>query len=209
MKSVRLVAFLLFALVVAGCDQVDGGRSDVAVIDLQAVIRALGGEEVLAQQINQANRQISHQLGDVKKGLQRQLQEEREKYEIIGDEAEAELEEKAAVANQRLQQTRRVAQQRASEFRTAVIEEFRDKVQPYASEIARERGAVLVVTAATSMLWFDAEVDITDEVIAAMRKAGLERTGKATSAADSTSQESTQSTEGSSGTGAEEDGSSS
>ena len=189
MKSVRLVAFALFALVVAGCDQLDGGRSDVAVIDLDAVARALGRDEVIAQQINQANQQLSSQLGEVAKNLQQQLQDEREKYEIVGDEAEAELEQKTAVANQRLQQTQRLAQQRASEFRKAVINEFRDEVQPYASEIARERSVVAVVTVATPMLWFDAEVDITDEVIAAMRKAGLERTGNASSAADDASQE--------------------
>ncbi|MDZ7827283.1 MAG: OmpH family outer membrane protein [Gammaproteobacteria bacterium] len=189
MKSVRLVAIALLALVVAGCDQLDAGRSGVAVIDLDAVARALGRDDVIAQQINQANQQLTSQLGQVAKDLQQQLEEERDKYEVVGDEAQAELEQKTAVANQRLQQTQRLAQQRSAEFRTAVINAFRNEVQPYASEIARERGAVAVVTVATPMLWFDAEVDITDEVIAAMRKAGLERTGEASPAADAAPQE--------------------
>jgi Skp family chaperone for outer membrane proteins len=188
MKTVRLLVIGLFALAVTGCDQLGGGRSGVAVIDLDAVGRALGRDEVIAQQINQANQQLTSQLGQVAQDLQQQLEEEREKYEVVGDEARAELDQKTAVANQRLQQTQRLAQQRAQEFRTAVINEFRNEVQPYASEIARERGAVAVVTVATPMLWFDAEVDITDEVIAAMRKAGLERTGEASSGTDAAPQ---------------------
>ena len=207
MKPVRLVAFALFAFVIAGCDQLDGGRSDVAVIDLDAVARALGRDEVIAQQINRANQQLSSQLGEVAKDLQQQLQEEREKYEVVGDEAEAELEQKTAVANQRLQQTQRLAQQRASEFRTAVINEFRNELQPYASEIARERGASAVITVATPMLWFDAEVDITDEVIAAMRKAGLERTGEASPAGDAAPQKDAAAAEDAPDSEAEADGS--
>lgn len=189
MKSVRLVAIALLAFVVAGCDQLGDNRASVAVIDLDAVARALGRDEVIAQQINQANQQLTSQLGDVAEDLQQQLQQEREKYEVIGDEAQADLDQKTAAANQRLQQTQRVAQQRAAEFRTAVINSFRNEVQPYASEIARERGAATVITVATPMLWFDSEVDITDEVIAAMRKAGLEQTGEASSAGGAASEE--------------------
>lgn len=177
MKFVRAMLLALVALSVAACDQVGvGGGTPVVIIDLDAVARALGRDDVIVQRINQANQQLTSQLGQVATNLQQQVNAEREKYDVVGDEAEAELQQLTAVANQRLQQTQRLAQQRSAEFRQAVINSFRNEVQPYASEIAQQRGATAVVTVATPMLWFDSEADITDEVIAAMRRAGLENT---------------------------------
>lgn len=179
MKAVRKVlatAGVVCAAMVAGC-QPQGGAAGVAIIDLDAIARALGRDDVIAQQINVANQQLAGQLGQVATNLQQQVQARRDEYEVIGDEAEQELQELTAVANQRLQQTQQLAQQRSAQFRQAVINSFRSEVTPYASEIASARGAVAVVTVATPMLWFDAKADITDEVIAAMREAGagLER----------------------------------
>ena len=181
MKAVRRVlvfAGLACLTFLAGCEPQGSGRAAVAIIDLDAVARALGRDDVIAQQINQANQQLAGQLGQVATNLQQQVQSRRDEYEVIGDEAEQELQERTAAANQRLQQTQQLAQQRSAQFRQAVINAFRNEVSPYAQEIAAERGAVAVVTVATPMLWFDPEVDITDEVIAEMRRAGLERSGE-------------------------------
>ncbi|HSG91490.1 MAG TPA: OmpH family outer membrane protein [Pseudomonadales bacterium] len=183
MKSVRLLAVAALVLL-AGCDQFGASRgAAVTIIDLDSVARALGRDDVIAQQINQANQSLSSQLGQVAQNLQQQLTEERDKYDVLGDEAEAELQQKTAVANQQLQQTQRLAQQKSAQFRTAVINAFRDEVQPYASEIAKARGAVAVITVATPMLWFDPAADITGEVITAMRAAGLERSAAPAAAA--------------------------
>ncbi len=167
----------------AGCEPQGGGRAAVAIIDLDAVARALGRDDVIAQQINQANQQLAGQLGQVATSLQQQVQARRDEYEVIGDEAEQELQQLTAVANQRLQQTQQLAQQRSAQFRQAVINSFRNEVTPYAQKIATERGAVAVVTVATPMLWFDSNADITDEVIAEMRAAGLERASQPAPAA--------------------------
>jgi Skp family chaperone for outer membrane proteins len=217
-RTITLVLGAAAALTIAGCGQVGvGGGAPVAVIDLDAVARALGRDDVIVQQINQANQQLTSQLGQVATNLQEQVNAEREKYEVVGDEAEAELQQLTAVANQRLQQTQRLAQQRSAEFRQAVINAFRNEVQPYAREIAEERGASAVITVATPMLWFDSEADITDEVIAAMRAAGLENTGGASSStqqssnpqpsAPASSQPAAGSTAGDAGAAAEGDGS--
>ena len=184
MKAVRRVlagAGVVCAALIAGC-QPQGGAAGVAIIDLDAVARALGRDDVIAQQINVANQQLAGQLGQVATNLQQQVQARRDEYEVIGDEAEQELQQLTAVANQRLQQTQQLAQQRSAQFRQAVINSFRNEVTPYASEIAASRGAVAVVTVATPMLWFDSQADITDEVIAKMREAGLERASQPTAA---------------------------
>lgn len=162
-------------MLLAGCEPQGGDRAALAIIDLDAVARALGRDDVIAQQINQANQQLAGELGQVATNLQQQVQARREEFEVIGDEAEEELQQLTAVANQRLQQTQQLAQQRSAQFRQAVINSFRNEVTPYAQQIASERGAVAVLTVATPMLWFDSDVDITDEVIAEMRRAGLER----------------------------------
>lgn len=178
MKWLATGLLALAVWMLAGCDDWTG-RSSVAVIDLDQVARALGRDDVIAQQINQATQQLSDQLTEVARTLQQELQEERGRYEVMGDEAEQELQEKTAAANLRLQQTQQLAQQRAAEFRQAVINNFRAEVQPYASEAAKSRGAKAVITVATPMIWFDSSVDITQDVIARMRAAGLANTGNA------------------------------
>ena len=178
MKAVRkilAVAGIASLALLAGCEPQGSSRAAVAIIDLDAVARALGRDDVIAQQINIANQQLAGQLGQVATDLQQQVQARRDEYDVIGDEAQQELEQLTAVANQRLQQTQQLAQQRSAQFQQAVINAFRNEVSPYASQIATERGAVAVITVATPMLWFDSNADITDEVIAAMRAAGLEQ----------------------------------
>ncbi|MEE4299996.1 MAG: OmpH family outer membrane protein [Pseudomonadales bacterium] len=181
MTSVRLVlsAVGIASLVLlAGCEPRSGDRAALAIIDLDAVARALGRDDVIAQQINQANQQLAGELGQVATNLQQQVQARRDAFEVIGDEAEQELQQLTAAANQRLQQTQQLAQQRSAQFRQAVINSFRSEVTPYAQQIASERGAVAVLTVATPMLWFDSDADITDEVIAEMRRAGLEQASR-------------------------------
>ena len=186
MKAVRkilAVAGIASLALLAGCEPQGSSRAAVAIIDLDAVARALGRDDVIAQQINIANQQLAGQLGQVATDLQQQVQARRDEYDVIGDEAQQELEQLTAVANQRLQQTQQLAQQRSAQFQQAVINAFRNEVSPYASQIATERGAVAVITVATPMLWFDSNADITDEVIAAMRAAGLEQATQPAAAA--------------------------
>jgi Skp family chaperone for outer membrane proteins len=173
MKKVGLVGLLLGALMLAGCDELTGRTGHIAIIDLDAVARALGRDEVIAQQVNQANQQLTSQLQEIAQSLQAEIDQEREALQVVSDEQEAELARKAQEANQRLAQTRQLAQQRAQEFRQAVINNFRNEVQPYAEEVATKRGAKAILTVAAPMIWYDNKVDITGDVIAKMREAGL------------------------------------
>ncbi len=168
----KLLAYVALAVVLAtGCDEFNRSSS-VAVIDLDQVARGLGRDDVIAQQINQATQQLSAELTELARTLQQELDEERSRYEVDSDEVEREMQERTAAANLRLQQTQALAQQRAQEFREAVINNFRAEVMPYASEAAQARGAKAVITVATPMIWYDASVDITSDVIAKMRAAG-------------------------------------
>ena len=171
MLRVSLLSLISLALI-AGCDlQGAAPRSDVAIVDIDAVARALGRDDVIAQQIDQANQQLSAQVVQIAQNLQGQLQD----FQDSLDEADGEqLEQRTAEANRQLQATQQEARQRAALYRSAVVTQFRNEVQPVASEVARGLGASIVLTSAVPALWFDPAIDITDEVIAAMRARGLE-----------------------------------
>jgi len=56
-----------------------------------------------------------------------------------------------------------------------LLMEWRQKLQPIAQAIANDKGASIVLVSSPSLIWFDATVDITDEVIAKLRaQQGLE-----------------------------------
>ncbi len=165
-----LAAVLLF---VGGCER--PSHSPVAIVDLDAVARALGRDDVIEQQINAANEKLSSQVLQIAKTLQEQL---REQQASIGDhpneDKQSQLEARTAEANRQLQATQAEARQRAAMFRNAVVARFRAEVQPVAMDIARQIGASIVLTSAVPTVWFDSSIDITDEVIAEMRARGNE-----------------------------------
>ena len=165
-----LVAFALAGLI--GCES--GERADnvaIAIVDVNAVARALGRDDVIEQRIVSANQQLTSQLLEVAQSLQQQL-EALQQTAGDDDEARQQLAQATVKANQQLKQTQRAAQKQLEQYRAGVVSEFLNEVRPHAAEIARERGARLVLTAAANLLWFDATVDITDEVIAALRARG-------------------------------------
>lgn len=183
MMRKALIAFsasLLLAL--AGCDKIplppssnaSGGASApaLAVLDLGAVAKALGRDEVFKEQVEAAGRQLQQQLTEFTTELQEQLRAEQEKLgEAPSDEDQLQLRQKVADAQRQVQQSQAIARQKAREFQLKLANEFRDEVQPVAAEVARERGASAILIANT-LMWFEPTVDITGDVIDAMRARG-------------------------------------
>lgn len=162
---IRLITALLVAGLV-GCSGA-GSSGAVAMVDVNAVARALGRDDVIEQQIQSANHQLTTQLLQVAQSLQQQL--EAQQQSAGEDEAAREqLAQATAKANQQLKKSQRAAQQQLDKYRAGVVGAFLNEVRPHAEEIARARHVRLVLTA-SSILWFDPAIDITDEVIAAMR----------------------------------------
>lgn len=150
-------------------------ESAALAVDLVAVAKALGRDEAMERQLGQARDRLNAQLQEITADLQDQLAAEQERLEEAGEaDAEARLEALTLEANRQLRQQQQVAQQRAAAYRQQLLQAFREDVRGVAREIAREQGARLVVTTEQGLLWFDPAVDITDEVIAAMRARGLE-----------------------------------
>jgi Skp family chaperone for outer membrane proteins len=154
----------------AGCDQISGGGSGVAILDLAAVAKATGQDEAIRQQAEQARGELSAQLQQLAANLEQQLAAEREKMGAAPSETDAQrLQELTQQARQQIGNAQQQAQNQAAMIESGLVEEFRANIEPLAQAIAKEKKAKVVMAADAYVFWFDPSVDITDEVIAAWR----------------------------------------
>jgi len=155
--------------VVAGCGPLTGG-GDVAVVDLAAVAKATGEDKVMAEQVEAARRELGTQLTQIAGDLEKQLQAEQSRLGgAVAASREKEFQQLTAQARQRLAETQALAQQKAQDFQIGLATGYRRAVQPVVADIARSKGAGVVLVSDPTMLWFDPAVDITAEVIAELR----------------------------------------
>jgi len=160
---------LAAAALLAGCDQISG-RSDVAVLDLTAVAKATGQDEEIRKQAEAARADLGTRLQQLAANLNQQLQAERAKMGAkpsAGDEQR--FQELTQQARQQINNAQSQAQNEVSQIEAQLVEAFRDKVDPLAEKIAREKGAKALFAADSYLFWNEAEIDITDEVIEAWR----------------------------------------
>lgn len=157
------------ALAGAGCGPLSG-KGDVVVLDLAAVAKATGQDKVIEEQMAAARETLAAQLLQIAGDLEKQLQSEQSRRGgAVAAAKEKEFQQLTAQARQQLAQTQALAQQKAQDFQTGLAASYRQAVQPIVAEIARSRGAAVVLVADATMLWFDPATDITAEVIAELR----------------------------------------
>lgn len=162
-------AAVLAALAIAGCDQISGGSSTV-VVDLAAVAKATGQDLAIQQKMEDSRAELAAQLQEIAADLEKDLNEQRDKLGDSPTEAEQqELQQKISAAQQQYSQTQAAAQQQVQQFEAGVVLQYRESLQPIVRDIAAARGASVVRLADTSIIWFDPKIDITAEVIAAIR----------------------------------------
>ena len=172
------LAAMLLALGTTGCDQFQTGKTATTatvVIDLEAVAKATGQDTVIEQQMTAAREELNSQLTAVIAELEKQLAEEQAKLGDSPDQAEQQrFQQIAAQAQQQLAQQRGQAQQQAQQYQAALVAGFRDTVKPITAEIATARGADVVLIFDPMMVWFNPSIEITGEVIAALRDQNIE-----------------------------------
>jgi len=168
-KTLTSLIFTISLLGLSGCDKFQASPSSV-VLDLDAIAQATGQAATIQQQIESANQELNTQLATISTKLNEQLIVEKDKLGKKPSKADKEnLEKLTLQANQKMQQAKAIATQKAQQYRAALILQLRNNVKPIAEEIASKRGAKVVLSSNNSMIWFDPEIDITDEVIAAIR----------------------------------------
>lgn len=172
--SVRLLLLLLLAGVgaalTAGCV---APPASVAVIDLDAVARALGRDDVINAQVTEVNRSLRAQLLERSEEMRAQLQTQRDALgDEAGEDALEDFQQALRSANDQFDRIQRSAVARSRQVRDALVVGFRQEVAQVARDVARGRGVRAVLSSDASLLWYEPSLDLTDEVIAEMRARG-------------------------------------
>jgi len=164
------VACVTAILMIAGCDQMPGMGPGTLVVDLTAVAKAIGQDQSMQDRAEAAREDLNTQLTESARELEQQIEQERIKFgESPTEEQQLQLQQMTQQAQQRYGQLQAEAQQNVQQHEINLVQEFREQVRPFAEKIARSRGAEVVLLADQSVFWLDPAVDITGEVIDALR----------------------------------------
>ena len=178
LRMTRLVAVLFLAIVISGCDQLStggGGNATSVVVDLEAIAKVTGQDVVIEQKMTAMREDLTNQLGTLAAELERQLAEEQGKLDDSSDEeAQQRFQQMTVQAQQQMAQQRTLAQQKAQQYQTGLVSDFRKTVEPISAKIASASGASVILLFDPMMLWFDPSIDITDDVIDALRDQNIE-----------------------------------
>ena len=167
-KSLSIIPLFMLIFLSACNDSQSGGNT--VILDLDAIAKATGQADIIKQQIDKANNELTAQLTTISNKLKEQLSAEKEKMsKKLSKDEKKKLEQLTILANQKMQQSRNIANQKSQQYRVALIQNLRRNIQPIAEKIARERNADIVTAVNNSTIWFNPESDITDEVIAKIR----------------------------------------
>ena len=165
LKSIHFASIAL-GLAFTGCQPAQ--RS--AVMDLDAVAKAMGRDVTIARKVEAATQQLNTQLVQAA----REMEEELKKIQAqIGSapnpEQLAQLRRARAQVQQNIQNNKLVAENARTRVRGEQILLLRKEVGPIAAQIAKTRHAEVVLLASDQVMWFAPSADITSEVIAKMR----------------------------------------
>ena len=173
MKLIKLLLLNMFLITtitatITGCDRLSGDA--VAVIDLTAISKATGEDEVVKNKMEQATAELNAQLSEAIGILEKELAEKKGKLgKSPSQEQVQDLQQFAQNASQQLKQNQAVAQQKAQQYKMGLLMSWREQMQPVVDGVARKRNAKVVLVSSPALMWFDESVDITAEVIASLR----------------------------------------
>ena len=157
----------------SGCNEIQEGTGSPLVVDLLAVARALGRDEVMTQKLDLARQQLNDQMSQISEELDKQLKAKESEFEQASkknrDKTKMELDQLTLKANLQLRKTQQLANQKAILYRNQLVDEFRYEVMEVAEKIAQQRKASTIITSGSDLLWYASSIDITDEVIGGLR----------------------------------------
>lgn len=174
----------IFFIAVTGCNTMTEVADiepvvSTVMVDLDAVSKATGREEIINAQMKAVNADLTLQLGEIVTNFNKQLADQKKSFgNDITVEEQQKLQEMLIKANQLLAQKQAEANLKAQQHKEGLIGAWRDKIKPFVKKIADKKGATVVLVQSASVMWFDAAIDITDEVIAALRENPISNTDK-------------------------------
>jgi Skp family chaperone for outer membrane proteins len=186
--TTRLLAtFGLLLAAMVGCSKFTGGegaagpdaKSNVAIIDLDAIAQQLGYDNQMASAIQQRKASLTKQLGVIQTSFQQEIaKKESELGANPTQEQSQQLAQHRRAAAVKLRQEDRNAGMLLRQYKAQLIQQFRNTVKATARQIAAQRGLSIILTKNDSVVFdYDMAVDITDAVVEQMR---AEQPGAAT-----------------------------
>ncbi len=170
----KIFPLLLIGFMTTACNTTDTSHlaTQPLFVDLNVIARALGRDDEINKKLEEARLNLNSQLKEIGTSLETQLQDKKSEIEASGkDQTETSeaLQKLALQAQIQLKQSQQLAEQKATLFRSQLLNAFRQEVKTVAQQIAKKRGALTVITATPEYIWYDSRIDITDEVIGVMR----------------------------------------
>ncbi|MDA1016289.1 MAG: OmpH family outer membrane protein [Planctomycetota bacterium] len=146
-------------------------KGGVAIVDLDDVLKQLQLKQAFEATVLQRREQSREQLSSLLIKLRDQYEAKKKAYGDQPSETQAkELQVIYDEINRTYAEARTKADAALAGFQANYIQDFRNKVAPLARRIALDRGLSIVITKnPTNILWFDPELDLTDQVVEALR----------------------------------------
>jgi Skp family chaperone for outer membrane proteins len=179
--SPRIAALLLSGLMLwsAGCGWKSPGQSSaksdkavggVGVVDLDVVAKRLGRDIEMSNKVQEKLTELNGKLTTLQGSIRRMYEEKQDKQgDDPTDEQVRELQAWQERNEALLQESKRKAEIELSNYRQALIDQFREQAKPVLRDVAAARGLSIVIPKNNALLLsIDPAVEITDDVAAKM-----------------------------------------
>ena len=144
------------------------------VVDLDAVAKALHWDSLIAGKVEEATRNLNAQLLKAAENMENELKQQQASLGANPTpEQITNFKQSQARVQQNIQNNKRIAEQAREAVRAEQISLFRKRVKPIAGGVAKSHDADMVLIANADVVWFEAAVDVTGDIIAAMRAQAL------------------------------------
>ncbi|MGH8559596.1 MAG: OmpH family outer membrane protein [Methylococcales bacterium] len=171
LRSVAIGSAVFFTVLAGGCgNSASNGQAEFVVVDVISVAGALGRDDLIQKQVEHANAQLNEQLTQIKTKLEQQLKEEESRLnQSTSESGKEKIRELTTQFQMKLSQSQLLAKQKSEEYRSGLLLDFRNEILDVARDIAKTRHALSIRIANNDLLWVDPSIDVTAEVIKALR----------------------------------------
>jgi len=173
MKNLIKLTFLTIGMsLIVACNQ-QAPSASVAVLDLIKVSDETGNAEKIQSELAKIRARLQQDLQSVQMNLQKNFQENQAKIgKTPTDEQRAQLGQMLADAQNKLKLAQNSAATELKNKREELVLKLRETVRPVANQIAHQKGmTVILIKNENLILGYDEKADITEAVIAELKKA--------------------------------------
>lgn len=149
----------------------------IAIIDLDEIARQLGSDKQIVSAIKQRQAALNNKLTELAQNYSDELKKQKDTLEAESQDPAVQLASYQQQVNQSFSTAKAQARQNLSQHRSQLVQQFKDAVRPAARRVAEQRGFSVIVTKQDSLLYeYDADHDITSDVIQVLRVSSAPKT---------------------------------